>query len=375
VTQKEQPENTESAYDALLDATVDGVIIIDQAGTIRRFNKAAEGMFGYTEAEIFGSNVKVLMPEPHHSNHDHYLEQYNKTREASIIGIGREVAGLRKSGDTFPMFLSVGEIKGEGEGRYVGIIRDLSDVQAAREQVRQLEDQLLHADRLVILGELTAGIAHEINQPLTAIAAYADAGKKIIGRNPEVKGADIHNICERIAEQSRRAASVVQKLRKLVRSGTVSKAQYNINHVINNTLLLFDYEVKKENIELIFLPEVRLQELYIDEIHIQQILVNLVKNSIDAISLSDAAQGRIEIHVRKKGSEVLVSVTDDGPGVPEDCRSHLFESFFTTKPKGVGLGLSICKTIAGAHGGSLRYTAPKSGGSRFTLSLPLEFIG
>jgi two-component system sensor kinase FixL len=375
VTQKEQPETTGSAFDALLDATVDGIIIIDQAGTIRRFNKAAEDMFGYTEAEISGRNVKVLMPEPHQSNHDHYLEQYSRTREASIIGIGREVAGLRKSGDTFPMFLSVGEIKREGEGRFVGIIRDLSDVQAARDQVRQLEDQLLHADRLVILGELTAGIAHEINQPLTAIAAYADAGKKIVGRNPELKGADIHNICERIAEQSRRAASVVQKLRKLVRSGTVSKAQHNINHIINNTLLLFDYELKKENIDLIFFPQDKLQDLYIDEIHIQQILVNLVKNSIDAISQSGAEQGRIEIQVRKKGSEVLVSVTDNGPGVPEDCRPHLFESFFTTKPKGVGLGLSICKTIAGAHGGNLRYTAPQNGGSRFTLSLPLEFIG
>jgi two-component system sensor kinase FixL len=375
VTHKEDTSGTSSALDALLDAAVDGIVIIDQTGTVRRFNQAAEEMFGYAESEITGCNINRLMPEPHHSNHDNYLKRYSETGQASIIGAGREITGLKKNGETFPMFLSVGEIKRKGEERFVGIIRDLSEVQASREQVRQLEEQLLHADRLVILGELTAGIAHEINQPLTAIAAYADAGKKMINRSQAVPGADINLVCERIAEQSRRAASVVQKLRKLVRSGTVSKARHNINQIIRNTLLLFEYEIKKENIELVFYPQESLEELYVDEIHIQQIMVNLVKNGIDAISQSDARDGRIEIRVRKDDSEVVVSVTDDGPGVPEKYRRQLFESFFTTKPKGVGLGLSICKTIAGAHGGNLKYSESGQGGSTFTLSLPLQLIG
>jgi two-component system sensor kinase FixL len=375
VTHKEHAGIPDTAFDALLEAAVDGIVIISEFGIVRRFNQAAELMFGYTESEISGCNVNKLMPEPHHSNHDEYLSRYAKTRLASIIGVGREVSGLKKDGETFPMFLSVGEIKREGEGRYVGIIRDLSEVQAGREQVRQLEEQLFHADRLVILGELTAGIAHEINQPLTAIAAYADAGKKMLDRGSEIPGSDINSICVRIAEQSRRAASVVQKLRKLVRSGTVTKAQHNINQIIRNTLLLFEYELKKENIELVFHPRNSLQELYVDEIHIQQIIVNLVKNSIDAISLSGRKEGRIDIRVKKVVSDVLVSVTDNGPGVPEESRKHLFESFFTTKPKGVGLGLSICKTIAGAHGGNLTYSEPETGGSTFTLSLPLELIG
>jgi C4-dicarboxylate-specific signal transduction histidine kinase len=227
----------------------------------------------------------------------------------------------------------------------------------------------------VILGELTAGIAHEINQPLTAIAAYADAGRNIISRRAEPPTGDIESICERIGEQSRRAAEVVQRLRKLVRSGTVSKARHDINQIIRNTLLLFEFEVKRSNTELVFYPIASLQPLYIDEIHIQQILVNLVKNSLDAISLAGQQDGRIEIRVRKVATDVFISVTDNGPGVPEKNLSRLFESFFTTKPKGVGLGLSICKTIAGAHGGSLKYSQPKKGGCRFTLSLPLEFIG
>lgn len=366
---------TNSAFDALLDAAVDGIVIIDAHGIVRRFNRAAENMFGYPESEISGSNVSRLMPEPHRSRHGGYLEHYYSTGEASIIGSGREVAGVRKNGEIFPMFLSVGEIKGGAEKRFVGIVRDLSEVQAGREQVRQLEEQLLHADRLVILGELTAGIAHEINQPLTAIAAYADAGKKMVSRGPGASGTEINTICERISEQSRRAASVVQRLRKLVRSGAVSKARHNINQIISNTLLLFEFEIKKSDIELLFFPDESLDELYVDEIHIQQIIVNLVKNSIDAISESETSSGSIEIRVSSDSGQVLITVTDNGPGIPAKYRDRLFESFFTTKPKGVGLGLSICKTIAAAHGGNLKYEQREQGGSRFALSLPLEFIG
>mgnify|MGYP001817695404 FL=1 len=364
-----------SAFDALLDAAVDGIVIIDAHGIVRRFNRAAESMFGYPESEISGSNVSRLMPEPHRSRHDAYLEHFYSTGEASIIGAGREVDGVKKNGETFPMFLSVGEIKGGAERRFVGIVRDMSDVQEGREQVRQLEEQLLHADRLVILGELTAGIAHEINQPLTAIAAYADAGKKMVSRGPGASGTEINTICERISEQSRRAASVVQRLRKLVRSGSVSKARHNINQIISNTLLLFEFEIKKTNIELLFFPDESLDELYVDEIHIQQIMVNLVKNSIDAISESEISSGRIEIRVSSDSRQVRITVTDNGPGIPEKYQDRLFESFFTTKPKGVGLGLSICKTIAAAHGGNLKYEQRERGGSRFALSLPLELIG
>jgi two-component system sensor kinase FixL len=358
-----------------MEAAVDAIIIIDEAGLIQRFNPAAERMFGYEEADIRGQKVNALMPEPHSSRHDGYLKRYDDTRQAVIIGQGREETGLRKDGSTFPMLLSVGEIRQDSDMRFVGIVRDMSDIQAAKEQVWQLEEQLLHADRLVILGELTAGIAHEINQPLTAIAAYADAGRKIMDREDAFQREGMHSICERIGEQSRRAAEVVQRLRKLVRSGTVSKARHDINQIITNTLLLFNYEVKKYNTSLNFFPIEPAQELYVDEIQIQQILVNLVKNSLDALAEASSGDGRIDIRVEKTGTRIDVSVTDNGPGVEEALRSKLFEPFFTTKPKGVGLGLSICKNIAAAHGGNLQYEPGVPAGSRFTLSLPLEFIG
>ena len=361
--------------DALMNAAVDAIIIIDQHGAILRFNPAAEAMFGYTEAAVRGHNVSVLMPEPVRSRHDSFLERYAQTGEAAIIGKGREETGLRRNGETFPMQLSVGEIRETDRHSYVGIIRDVTEMRQAQQQVRRLEEQLLHADRLVILGELTAGIAHEINQPLTAIAAYADAGASIIDRIDEAPAADMRSICDRIGGQARRAAEVVQRLRGLVRSGSSSKARHDLNEIIKNILLLFEFESKKTGAQIHFFPCHSLGELYVDDIQIQQVMVNLVKNSLDAIAETGRSDGQIDIQVSIDGAQALVTVTDNGPGVPTQTRHKLFDSFFTTKPKGVGLGLSICKSIASAHGGALHHEQPPDGGSRFVLSLPLKHIG
>lgn len=369
------PEKGSSTFDALMDAAVDAIILIDREGSIERFNRAAVEMFGYEEADVIGRNVSILMPNPHQSNHDDYLRRYRETGRAAIIGRGREETGLRRSGESFPILLSVGEFRTAGGRKFVGFVRDMTEFRETQEQVRQLEGQLLHADRLVTLGELTAGIAHEINQPLTAIAAYADAGRSMIGRGGESGQEDMHSICERIGEQSRRAAEVVQRLRKLVRSGTVSKASHDINKIIRNVLLLFEYEVKKRNIEIEFSPLEPPLFLYVDDIQIQQVLANLVKNSLDALVGAGPGAGHITISLELDPSALRISVTDDGHGIPEEHRDQLFDAFFTTKPLGVGLGLSICKSIATAHGGSIHCERPGAGGSRFVLQLPLETIG
>lgn len=371
---KVEPERT-NHFDALMDAAGDAIITIDSKGLILRFNKAAQRMFVYTAEEACGQNVSMLMPEPHRVNHDGYIDRYLETGRAAVIGIGLEATGLKSDGSTFPLKVSVGEVKGEGGSQFVSIIHDLTEKRAGEKKVRQLEEQLLHADRLVILGELTAGIAHEINQPLTAIAAYADAGRQLVQTSDSGTPENIHIICERISEQSRRVAEVVQRLRKMVRTGNVSRAPHDINEIIRNTILLFEYETKKSYLRLDFIPDRSIDTLSVDEIQIQQILVNLVKNGLDAMSTAGQANRQISIRVKKIGKMVAVEVQDNGPGVAKADRQHLFESFFTTKPKGVGLGLSICKNIAAAHGGNLRYESPTEGGSRFILTLPLEQIG
>ncbi len=366
--------------DVLMDTAADAIVIFDCRGKILQINRAAQELFIYSSEEACGRNISLLMPDPRTIDLAEYMKPYLDTGQAGLARLVLEETGVKSDGSTFPLKLSVGEVSGgEGSGdegsRFISIIHDLSEKKAGEAKVQQLEEQLLHADRLVILGELTAGIAHEINQPLTAIAAYADAGKHLMQRSGKDGPDNIHIICEKIAEQSRRAAEVVQRLRKLVRTGNVSKARHDINGIINNTILLFDYEIKKKLLKLDFTPADSVDILYVDDIQIQQILVNLVKNGLDAMSASGQPDRQITIRVINVGKIVEIAVQDNGPGVSQADRTHLFESFFTTKPKGVGLGLSICKNIAAAHGGNLRYESPVEGGSRFILTLPLEHIG
>jgi two-component system sensor kinase FixL len=369
------PSLSADSFDALMGAAVDAIIIIDASGLILRFNPAAQAMFKHPESNVVGKNVSLLMPAPHSAVHDGYLSKYLSSRQPAIIGIGREETALRADGETFPMHLSVGEATVGGETCFVGIIRDLSSEKEALDAVRALEQQLVHADRLVVLGELTAGIAHEINQPLTAIAAYADAGHRLLSSGAEKDIAEVQVICERVAEQARRAGAVITRLRGLARRGTFDKGKHDIDQIIKNVLLIIEYEIKKYHLDVEYQPVHGSPELEVDDIQIQQILVNLVKNAMDALVHSHQPDGVISIEVEHSSDFVLVTVIDNGPGVAESDRGRLFEPFYTTKPQGVGLGLSICKNIAEVHGGTLTYKPGIGGGSRFTLKLPYGLIG
>lgn len=367
--------NNRQPLDALLDAAVDAIVISDVHGRIVRVNRAALEMFGYEEPGLVGRNVHVLMPEPDRGRHDGYIERYRNGGRPSIIGAGREVSALRADGSVFPIHLSVGEVQGQDAERFVAIIRDLSREKAAQDTVKELEQHLAHADRLVVLGELTAGIAHEINQPLTAIAAFADAGSRLLTMEEKQAREELLNVCRRIGEQARRAGNVVSRLRSLARRGEVSKNSHEIEPLVRNVLLLFEHELKNSGIELKTTYEPGLPALIVDEVQIQQVIVNLVKNSIDALKASEKAGPWISVQVRRCEKMLEIRVVDNGPGVSAKSIDRLFEPFYTTKPHGVGLGLSICKNIAIAHGGRLTYARAGGGGACFTLGLPLEFIG
>jgi two-component system sensor kinase FixL len=361
--------------DALLSAAVDAIVISDERGNILRFNRAAQRLFGLGEERAVGRNVSMLMPEPYRSMHDQFLAAHRAGGPATIIGIGREIVGLRTDGHIFPMHLSVGMIEGDDEARYVAIIRDLSEEKATEDLVRELDAQLAHADRLVTLGELTAGIAHEINQPLTAIAAYADAAGRMLSRQVPDLEDQLTEICRRIAEQARRAGDVVTRLRKLSYKGELTRGRHEIPTLLRHVLLLFEHELKQSGVTLETRLQDNLPEIYADEIQLQQVLVNLIKNSIDAMVSSQTPDPRVLVSIERAGDALNVTVRDNGPGVPPDLEQRMFEPFFTTKKSGVGLGLPICRNIAIAHGGNLSYRRPEKGGAEFCLRLPLELIG
>jgi two-component system sensor kinase FixL len=358
---------------ALLDAAVDAIVVIDERGRINTFNAAAERLFGYSEEEAVGQPVEILMAEPHRSLHRGYIQRYFDTGEAHIIGIGREVQARRANGELFPVSLSVGEARDGNGRRFVGIIRDLSEKWAAEQRTRSLETRLAHVGRFNLMGEMAAGIAHEINQPLSAIATYAQAAKRIMQREqPDLKL--LTEICAKVDEQALRAGQVVENIRKFIRTQDAKVAVLDVNAVIADALNLVEADAHAEGIRVATHYAEGLPPVRADAVQLQQVLLNLTRNSVDAMrdGLTKERKER-GIVIGTDGGEhggVCISVTDHGLGVSPRLADHIFHPFVTTKRDGLGVGLAISRTIVQSYGGSLTYRDNPEGGAIFVVELP-----
>jgi len=368
------PTVAETRLGALLDAAVDAIILIDDGGLVRRFNLAAEQMFGYDEDEVMGRNVSMLMPEPYRAQHDGYIQRYAATGERRIIGIGREVEARRKDGSTFPIELSVGEFRTTGEllpaGQhgFVGFIRDLTDRKAQTREAEGLRARLTHVGRLGTLGEMVSGIAHEVNQPLTAIANYASACRRLVQAGT-ISGAELTGALEKIGAQAERAGQVIRGLRALVRRRDEQREPLDLNRLIRDVIKLVEFEVRQAGYRLVLELAEPLPATMGDAVQIQQVVLNLVRNGIDAM-LERPGGDAIRIETAVDAGQVEIRVTDSGPGLSAAAQQRLFEPFFTTKSQGIGLGLSICKSIITAHRGELLGETAPDGGARFRVRLP-----
>jgi two-component system sensor kinase FixL len=339
-----------TGFRALLDAAVDAIITIDRSGNVLEFNAAAQRLFSYTTADVSGKNVHILMPEPDRSQHDAYLKRYLSTGEKRIIGVGREVNGKRADGSTFPMHLSVGD----AGDFFVGIIRDLSAEKFAEEESRQLQDRLSEVDRYSLMGEMAAGLAHEINQPLSAITTYSQAGERLMAQNPPDMES-LEEICRKISDQAIRAGQIIQSLRSFVSKQEAREDRLDINEVVANVLGLIEADTRSEGIALTTDYADDLPTIIGDSIQLQQVLMNLTRNATDAMSDGLRKEDGIVIQTgtKQNGQVVLVSVTDHGP-----------------KKEGLGVGLAVSHTIVQAHGGELRYKPNRDGGAIFEILLP-----
>jgi two-component system sensor kinase FixL len=357
-------------FQALLDAAVDAIVVIDEVGTIVTFSRAAERMFGYAAADVLGRNVSVLMDEPYRSEHSRYVARYVETGQAKIIGKGREVEARRANGEVFPASLAVGEAVHGDRRRFVGIVRDLSQQQAAEQSARALELRLAHVGRFNLMGEMAAGIAHEINQPLSAIATYAQAGKRVLQRTePDI--AMLGEICGKIDDQARRAGQVIDNLRKFIRKQDIDTQLLDVNRVVDDVLNLIEVDAHSEGIPVHVRTSEGLPKVRADAVQLQQVLLNLTRNSVDAMRGGlGKDRGIIIATAAGPAGGVRIAVTDHGHGVSSQLGDNIFHPFVTTKRDGLGVGLAISKTIVQSYGGTLGYSENPAGGAVFTVELP-----
>ena len=362
----EQRENA-ARLKSILDAVPDAMIVIDKCGLIESFSPSAEAMFGYTASEAIGQNVSILMPSPYREQHDAHLERYRNTGERHIIGIGRVVTGQRKDGTTFPMELSVGEAITGDTRRFTGFIRDLTERERSERRIDQLQAELMHVARLGELGQMGAALAHELNQPLAAIVNYLLAARRLLRAVPEAP-ARIGEAMEKAAAQADRAGQVIRRLREFVARGETDRREENVNALIEEASALALVGAKSAGVttRLVLRPD--LPPVLVDKVQIQQVLLNLIRNALEAMDASD--ERRLTVEAAAADEMVTVTVADTGPGLSAEVAQNLFQPFVTTKARGLGVGLSICRSIIEAHGGRIWASPRTGGGTAFAFTVP-----
>lgn len=359
----------EPLFQTLMGTAVDGIVVIDERATIQIYSAACERLFGYTEAEVVGKNVKMLMPSPYREEHDGYIGNYQRTGVKRIIGIGREVVGQRKDGSTFPMYLSVGEGRLQSEIIYVGIIHDLTSRNVTTRRMQDLHSELLHVSRLSAMGQMTAAIAHELNQPLTAVLNYINAARRSAGSLQDPQAQRIVDLIDKAGHQTSRAGQIIRQLRDFVEKRESTRNAVSLNTVVEEAIALAAIGSADANVKTTLELAPGLPPVVIDKIQVQQVIINLVRNGVEAMQHVARRELRVKTERNSEGG-VEVVISDTGPGLPPQIAGRLFHPFVTTKEKGMGIGLSICSSIVEAHGGRIWSTPAEGGGTMFHFCLP-----
>ncbi|TPP04251.1 PAS domain-containing sensor histidine kinase [Rhizobium glycinendophyticum] len=365
---KEALDDREARMTSILDTVLDATIISDENGNIISFNSAAVRQFGYSETEAVGQNLRLLMPQPYKVEHDGYMRRYMETGEKRIIGVDRVVVGQRKDGSTFPMKLAVGEIKRGGKRFFTGFVRDLTEREESAARLQEIQTELARLGRLNEMGEMASTLAHELNQPLSAIANYVHGCARLLENAAGDRDIQIRDALVEAGEQSIRAGQIIRHLREFVTKGETEKRSESLRQLIEEAGALALVGSREKGVRTVFDFTSDNDQVFVDRIQIQQVLTNLMRNAIEA--MKQTANKEIRISVRPDNPELLtVRVEDSGPGISAEVAQDLFKPFTTTKAGGMGIGLSISRRIVEAHGGEMTVSESELGGACFSFTL------
>ncbi len=353
---------------SILETVPEAMIVIDADGIMRSFSTTAVRLFGWKTEEAIGRNISQLMPEPYRSEHDRYISRYLATGEKRVIGAGRIVVGQRRDGSTFPMELAVGEARVNGNRFFTGFVRDLTERRDQELRLQELQSELVHVSRLTAMGEMASALAHEINQPLSALVSYMKGSVTLL-EQPQPDLGKLRAALDRAGDQALRAGDIIKRLREFVAKGETEHTLEDPAELLEEASALALVGVRDRDVRVDLRLARDIGRVIVDKVQIQQVALNLIRNAIDA--MTEAPPRRLEIALCAEDADTIrISVSDSGPGLDPAVRDRLFQPFVTTKPAGLGVGLSICRTIIEAHGGRIWAEDNEGRGAVFVFTLP-----
>jgi two-component system sensor kinase FixL len=354
---------------SILATIPDAMIITDEYGAIQSFSSAAERTFGYKAAEVIGRNLHMLMPSQKDGHPGPLANQGRSDKsplvEAQTIGIGR-----RKDGSTFPIEVAIGEMTSRGQRFLTGFIRDLTERHETEARLKELQMELVHISRLTAMGEMASALAHELNQPLSAIANYMTGSRRLLASNTDANSIMVCQAVEKATEQALRAGQIIRRLRDFIAHRESERRLESLTNLIKEASTLAFVGAKELGIQVRFNLDPAIDLTLVDKVQIQQVLLNLIRNAIEAMENSPRRELTISTKPAHKDM-VVIEVADTGVGISTEISEHLFQPFVTTKPHGMGVGLSISRTIIAEHGGKIWAEPGPAGGTVFRFTLPL----
>jgi two-component system, LuxR family, sensor kinase FixL len=363
----EEAARRATAFQAALDA----VVVIDEHDRIEAFNAAAERMFGFSAGEAIGADATLLLPLPHNGTREGSLRRLVAAGEPGAADTGRIFMANRRDGSTFPCRLTVGESRlADGRRVFTAFVRDISKARDAHRRLQQARAELHQMHRLVSVGQVGTQLAHEINQPLGAIANYAAAARQLLAGDAEPSRPRLDSILGKIVTQTNRASEIVRRLRRFVSKPSAERLPHDVNALVERSLDLTVAGPAFEHVWVVTRLAPDLAPVRLDRVEIEQVLTNLIANAVEAMAHMNPAV--LEIRTRREADAIVVDIADRGPGIDPAVAARLFMPFMTSKPGGLGLGLSICRAIVDAHEGRLSAAPNPGGGTIFTLELPVD---